>query len=136
MSYHNDLAYQLRRRGCTESAVADVLYTVDEAVSSSGRPAEEECGSPAQYAEQFDGPQKTTPGRRVLNVCGALGLLCVAVYAIWPQWFGITTPVLEQFAGIIALAVFLVAGVLIGTVIDHRLPAAYAGQVRALHREP
>lgn len=54
-----------------------------------------------------------------------LGIICVAIYAIWPQWFGIITPVLEQFAGMIALLILVIIGVVVGAAIDHRLPREY-----------
>ncbi|MGP5621929.1 hypothetical protein ACTXPP_06220 [Candidatus Corynebacterium faecigallinarum] len=128
MSYHHDLAYELRRRGCGEDKVVEVLHTVDDAVSSTGGTAEQELGSPEDYAAQFDGPHKRTPGQKALNVFGLLGVICVAIYAVWPQWFGITTPVLEQFAGMIALLILVVIGVIVGAVIDHRLPQTYKQQ--------
>ncbi|GAB2497340.1 hypothetical protein CATRI_05775 [Corynebacterium atrinae] len=125
MNYHNDLAYHLRRRGCGDDQVAEVLHTVDDAISSTGRTAEEEFGKPQDYAGEFEGPNKGTPGRKILGVCGFLGILCVGVYAVWPQWFGFTTPIVEQFAGMMALLVFLAIGILIGSIVDHRLPSSY-----------
>lgn len=128
MNYHNDLTYQLRRRGCTEDKVTEILHTVDDAVSSTGQSPEAELGIPETYAAQFDGPRKTTRGRKVLSVCGLLGLVCVAIYAIWPQLFNFTNPIMEQFAGMIALLILVMVGVTIGSVIDYRLPAAYTEQ--------
>lgn len=134
MSYHNDLAYQLRRRGCDEDQVSEVLYTVDDAVNSTGRTAEEEFGRPETYAEKFEGPKKSTPGRKVLGVFGFLGILGVAVYAIWPQWFGFTNVIVEQFAGIIVLLLLLILGVAIGSIVDHRLPSSYTEHQRLPRR--
>ncbi|MGP4998893.1 hypothetical protein ACTXJM_14420 [Corynebacterium variabile] len=128
MSYHHDLAHQLRRRGCTEDAVADVLHTVDEAVTATGTSPVEEFGSPEDYAAQFSGPRKRTPGQKALGVFGLFGVACMVIYGIWPQWFGITTPVLEQFAGLIALLVLLAIGCIPGAYLDNRLPRAYKQQ--------
>ncbi|CAM5307456.1 hypothetical protein [Corynebacterium variabile] len=128
MSYHHDLAHQLRRRGCTEDAVADVLHTVDEAVAATGTSPVEEFGSPEDYAAQFFGPRKRTPGQKALGVFGLIGVACMAIYGICPQWFGITAPVLEQFAGLIALLVLLAIGCIPGTYLDNRLPRAYKQQ--------
>lgn len=128
MSFHHDLAYQLRRRGCTEDAVTDVLYTVDEAVADTGTSPVEEFGSPEEYAAQFSGQRKCTPGQKALGVFGLLGVASMTIYTIWPQWFGITTPVLEQFAGLIALLVLLAIGCIPGAYLDNRLPRAYKQQ--------
>lgn len=125
MSYHHDLAHQLRRRGCTEKAVADVLHTVDEAVTATGTSPVEEFGSPEDYAAQFSGPRKRTPGQKALGVFGLIGVACIVIYGIWPQWFGITTPVLEQFAGLIALLALLAIGCIPGAYLDNRLPRGY-----------
>ncbi|NLG54217.1 MAG: hypothetical protein GX542_00955 [Rhodococcus sp.] len=125
MSYHHDLAHQLRRRGCTEKAVADVLHTVDEAVTATGTSPVEEFGSPEDYAAQFSGPRKRTPGQKALGVFGLIGVACMVIYGIWPQWFGITTPVLEQFAGLIALLALLAIGCIPGAYLDNRLPRGY-----------
>ncbi|AIT62372.1 hypothetical protein [Corynebacterium doosanense] len=130
MSYHHDLAHQLRRRGCTEKAVADVLHTVDEAVTDTGNSPAEEFGSPEDYAAQFSGPRKRTPGQKALGVFGLFGVVCMVIYGIWPQWFGITTPVLEQFAGLIALLVLLAIGCIPGAYFDNRLPRAYKQQLQ------
>lgn len=125
MSYYNDLSYELRRRGCEEDSVAEVLHTVDDAVTSSGKSPEEEFGTAKEYAAQYEGPRKSTPGQRALGLFGFIGVVCVAIYAIWPQWFNISTPVLEQFAGIFALVVLVVIGALVGAFVDNRLPSGF-----------
>lgn len=124
MSYYNDLSYELRRRGCTENTVAEVLHTVDDAASAGNSP-QEEFGTPKEYAAQYEGPRKSTPGQRALGVFGFIGVVCVAIYAVWPQWFNISSPVLEQFAGILALVILVVIGALVGAFVDNRLPSGF-----------
>ncbi|MDN5727137.1 MAG: hypothetical protein L0G99_14585 [Propionibacteriales bacterium] len=125
MSYYTDLARELRKRKCTETQVVDALETVKEGAVASGREPEEEFGTPAIYALQYEGPRSASPGQRLLVPFGIAGLLCVLIYAIWPGWFSIEVPVLRQFAGVIALAVLVLLGAVIGSIIDNRLPSGF-----------
>lgn len=122
MSYYNDLAQSLRKGGCEEEQVLTVLDHVRETVAATGRVPEDEFGTPDDFASQHSGPRTRSPGSTTLNVFGALGLLCVVVYAVWPQLFNFTNPVLEQFAGIIALLVLLIIGAFAAGFVDTRLP--------------
>lgn len=126
MSYYNDLAQGLRKGGCQEEQVLTVLNHVRDTVASTGQAPEKEFGAPDDFASHHNGPRTRSPGSTTLNVFGALGLLCVVVYAVWPQLFGFTNPVLEQFAGIIALLVLLIIGAFAAAFVDTRLPRGFS----------
>lgn len=126
MSYCNDLAQSLRRRGCEEEQILEVLEDVRGAAEASSRTPEDEFGSPDDLAGLHSGPRTRSPGSTTLNVFGAIGLLCVVVYAVWPQLFGFTNPVLEQFAGMIAMLVLLIFGAFAAGFIDTRLPRGFS----------
>lgn len=121
MSYYNDLAHELRRRGCEENTVAEVLHTVDDAASAGNSP-QEEFGTAKEYAAQYEGPRKSTPGQRALGVFGTIGIVLVALNAIWPNVIGNDFPFFPLF--LIIPCVF--AGVVVGAFVDNRLPSGFA----------
>lgn len=125
MSDCNDLAQNLRKRGCEEEQVLEVLEDVRRTAEASRRAPEDEFGPPDDHASQHTGPRTRSPGSTTLNVFGAIGLVCVVVYAVWPQLFGFTNPVLEQFAGMIAMLVLLISGAFTASFIDTRLPRGF-----------
>lgn len=126
MSYYNDLAQSLRKRGCEEEQVLEVLEDVRGTAEASRRAPEDEFGSPDDRASQHSGPRTRSPGSTTLNVFGAIGLVCVVVYAVWPELFGFTNPVLEQFAGVLALLVMLIIGAFAAGFIDAWLPRGFS----------
>lgn len=121
MTYYSDLAHQLRRRGCEEDTVAEVLQTVDDAVVSSGASPEEEFGSPKDYAAQYEGPQKSTPGLKALSVFGVIGIFTMVILAIWPDLLGFNFPFYE----LIVLFIILVPEIVLGAYLDLRLPTGF-----------
>ncbi|MBM7417017.1 MULTISPECIES: hypothetical protein [Nocardiaceae] len=125
MSYHNDLAHHLRRRGCTEVAVVEVLHTVDDAVSATHSAPEAEFGPAEAYAAQFSGPRRTTPGQAALRVCGALGLVAIALFIVVPRLSGITLPLPGPVLGVITMLALILIGCVIGSARDNALPRGY-----------
>ena len=124
MSYYHDLAFQLRRRKCTERQVLDVLRAVEEAAA--GGDPREACGDAEEYATRYEGPRRASPGQRALAPFGVAGLLCVLLHAIWPERFSIDVPVLRQLTGMIAMLLLLAIGSVVAGVVDHRLPRGFA----------
>lgn len=125
MSYYQDLAQKLCRRGCEEDQVLAVLTEVRETTTAAGTSPESEFGTPEEKAAGYSGERKRSPGRFTLNIFGLLGLCCVAVYAIWPEIFGFTAPVLREFAGMIAMLVLLIIGAFAAGFVDTRLPKGF-----------
>lgn len=125
MSCCNDLTQSLRKRGCEEAQVLDVLEHVRETAETTRLEPDQEFGSPDVCASHYTGPRRRSPGPTTLNVFGALGLICVAVYAVRSDLFGFTTPVIKQFAGMIAMLVLLILGDFAAAFVDTRLPRQF-----------
>lgn len=126
MSYYNDLAQSLRKRGCEEAQVLDALERVRETVETTGLEPDKEFGAPDDCASQYTGPRRRSPGSTTLNVFGAFGLICVVVYAVRPDLFAFTTPVIKQFAGMIAMLALLILGAFAAGFVDTRLPRQFS----------
>lgn len=126
MSYYQELALDLRHRGCEEAQVLAVLEEVKETSETADITPEAAFGKPEAVAEGHSGERTRLPGRSVLNVFGLLGMCCVAIYAIWPEFFGFTNIVLKQFAGMIALLVLLAIGSVVASIVDSRLPREFS----------
>ena len=66
MSYERDLAFNLRIRGLPEDEIAETLDEVRAHAAANGSPAEDEFGSPQEYAKQFPSRKRAhaaTPSR-------------------------------------------------------------------------
>lgn len=126
MNYYQELALNLRHRGCEEDQVLAVLEEAKEATETAGTTPKAAFGKPDAVAERYSGERTPLLGRSVLNVFRLLGLCCVAIYAIWPEFFGFTNPVLEKFAGVLAMLVMLAIGSLAVAFIDSRLPRGFS----------
>lgn len=64
--------------------------------------------------------REPTAGQRALTICGTLGLVWIAVFAIWGDRFGLAHPVLRQFGGVLGMLALVIVGVLIGALLDGR----------------
>lgn len=126
MSYYTDLTQDLRKRGCDDDQIRTVLETVRDTSAAEGTSPEVEFGAPEDLASRYEGPRKRSPGAKVLNGFGLVGLLCVIVYAIRPELFGFTVPVLKQFAGMIAMLILLIIGAFVAGFVDTRLPRGFS----------
>lgn len=65
MSYYAALAEALRTRKCTEVQVRDALAAVHETTALSGNTPEGKFGPAKQYAENFTGTRKRSPGQGI-----------------------------------------------------------------------
>lgn len=113
LNYRTELAYELRHRGCEESTVADILRGIDAVTAASGPTPLDDFGTPREYAAQFSGPRKPTPGRQALGVCVILGLAVML--------FGNNLP----FFPLVPLVPAVLIGLFFGNYLDTRLPTDY-----------
>ncbi|GAA1224665.1 hypothetical protein [Rhodoglobus aureus] len=122
MSYYTDLAFNLRARKCSEKQVREVLETISESVAAGGGHPENEFGLPKEYAAQYEGTRKASPGQRALTVFGLLGLVQILFQRLFLDVEFFPWGLVFAMAGFVAI---LVIGVFVATFLDHRLPHGF-----------
>ena len=128
MSYYRSLAGALRGRRLPEHRVAELLDEVRELAAESGEPPERLFGAPSTYADQFPRGTARSAGRRIV-VAGAVLALALLVGDLVLKSQG-HPDVTGPFPGSIALAGFLLLGVVAGFLVDSRLPAGFTAPPR------
>lgn len=125
--YYNDLSYELRKNGCTDEQVTDALGTVLESTTATGRDPQQEFGTPEDYAAQYHGPRKRSPGSTVLNVFGASGLAVFMFFVVFPDLFPweFSSRFMQVFGTIILFALWVIVGAFVAGIVDHRPPKAF-----------
>jgi uncharacterized membrane-anchored protein len=124
VSYEHDLAFQLRLQGLPEPDIAEALDEVRAHTAASGRTAEEEFGTPTEYAAAFPVAKKrTSPGRRIVTAGSILGILYVVGALAVKPLFGIDMRDLTGGVLLWPALVLIVAGIVIGFFVDYLRPA-------------
>lgn len=122
--YWAELAQALRANGNSEAAVLRIMCQLRDEAQCSGVPVDAR-GSARVVASTYWGGA-VSPGRKALNVSGAVGLLCVLGWIVVREHVHLG-PVVDAFGGVMALVVVVLVGAFIGSSLDHRLPRGFEG---------
>ena len=130
MTYEQELTFELRMRGRSESEIAESLREM-RAHGGDATSFAEEFGAPAEYARGFERRKRTSLGARVTVVATVTAIVWVAVWIaaglIRKHALDIDPPlagIIESWGvswGAVAIAF---AGVLIGFLVDRFRPVS------------
>lgn len=131
MSYERDLAFNLRMRGLSENEIADTLDEIRAHGAATGTQAEEEFGTPQEYAQQFpEKKSRRTPGATVVLMGAVLAIIYVAVAMLLLPLLRVD---IRDIVGPIRLwpaLVVMLAGMLTGCLTDYFRPLPRSNATR------
>jgi hypothetical protein len=122
MSYERDLAFNLRIRGLPEDEIAETLDEVRAHAAANGSPAEDEFGSPQEYAKQFPKQKTRSRGYAIAMVGAVLAITYAAVAMLLLPFLRIDVRDLVGPIRLLPALVLLLGGVVSGFLTDYFRP--------------
>jgi uncharacterized membrane-anchored protein len=129
VSYEQELTFELRMRGRSETEIADILREL-RGRGSDDVALREEFGPPGEYAAEFESRKRKTIGGRIVGASTLLGLgwivACVVVSVVRRFVFGVdpaTEGVIQTSHMIVGALTIVLVGLAGGFLFDYLRPS-------------